>query len=488
MRKHGYRISKLAEFYPEMEPNLLGLNTSFPGSSSLPIIQLRLRHPTNPSRFLEYEQVVQTMLHELTHCRHGPHDDKFWKLFKSLQEELNTLRFSGYTGEGFLGRGEQLGSVPKGLSAHEAKKRAREAAERRRKGDQGRGRILGSGTLGPIRWLIEDVPGGHSFLKPKDGKRSAGGSRGGSVPNRTNSAPPLSPYATPQQVAAEAALKRNKDGKKVAVPGPRQGPPITEETGVCSGVRLSTLEQVDKEIALMNGFESIAHMESANERAIMQAAIELLEEADKEEEILKQKERDERNITAGPSNHSIPITTSRRPPAPPQQQRAPPPVIDLTEEDLYARPINRTQSAPIVPRHTHPTHPVTAAPVMSQGWDCPVCTFKNDDNHLQCSLCRVERNSKHMDDNETKAQIVAMKNFEDRQKEMARGARSLGGTAHAGQPGTKGKAVDRGFGGSSVPQRKPTIINDTWTCHGCGWVVRTEWWSCGNCGTVKLQS
>ncbi|KAF3225268.1 hypothetical protein TWF191_005318 [Orbilia oligospora] len=400
MRRHSFRIAKLAEFYPEMETNLLGLNTSFPGTSNLPIIQLRLRQPRDPRIFLPYESIVQTMLHELTHCVHGPHDDKFWKMFRSLQGELETLKYTGYTGEGFMGKGEALGGVPKGLSNHEAKKKAREAAEKRRKTVQGRGRILGSGSLGPIKWLIEDRPGGSSTLKPKDG---AGKNR-----NATGAAPPInnapSPYATPQGTAAEAALKRQwekereKDKRRVSGPVREIQPPSRPQEGLCSGVRHSTAEAIEREIAQMHGFESVAHMENANERAIMLAAIELLEEADREEEKIKAREREQQN-------QSQPSSSSRGPRE----------VIDLTGSvidltgSVTPRNIQRTQPAPVLPGHS-----VSTVPIVSPGWSCSVCTFRNEESHLQCSLCRVERNTKPHDDSETKAQIIALKDFERR--------------------------------------------------------------------------
>ncbi|EPS38860.1 hypothetical protein H072_7359 [Dactylellina haptotyla CBS 200.50] len=479
MRKHHFRIAKLAEFYPEMEPNLLGLNTSFPGSSNLPIIQLRLRQPYDSRVFMPYESVVKTMLHELTHCVHGPHDDKFWAMFRSLEGELDTLRYTGYTGEGFLGKGESLGASPQAwLSDHEAKKRARAAAaeKRRRRNNQGGSWILGTGSLGPIRWTIEDVPGSPSTLKPRDGaERNGSGSGGG---GGRVSAPPmmsgLSPYADPRQTAAEAALKRQREkdkvkGKgKVSVPIKEPAPTRRGTEGVCSGVRHSTAEIFEREIAQMHGFESVAAMENANEQAIMAAAIELLEEADREEERLKVKDREQQwQQPAGSAGNPI----------------------DFTGQPI-PKNINRTQSAPANPEHSGFT-----VPIMGTGWSCPICTFLNEQSHLQCSVCRVERNTKLQDDSETRAQLVAYKDFERKQVQRT----------NSGEFG-KGKGIDRstyqpapipverggGGGGRDTPTKihKDITINGqpTWQCRSCGWFVGQEWWSCGNCGNVKAES
>jgi hypothetical protein len=58
MRKRGWRVGILSEFLPE-QPNLLGLNTNR-GQH----IQLRLRHPGDTNQFLQFEQVLDTLLHE----------------------------------------------------------------------------------------------------------------------------------------------------------------------------------------------------------------------------------------------------------------------------------------------------------------------------------------------------------------------------------------------------------------------------------------
>ncbi|KAF3355968.1 hypothetical protein VdG1_06706 [Verticillium dahliae VDG1] len=70
MRARRWRVGELAEFYPEQH-NLLGLNVNR-GQRIL----LRLRHPGDRAQFVTIEQVVDTMLHELSHIVHGPHDGK----------------------------------------------------------------------------------------------------------------------------------------------------------------------------------------------------------------------------------------------------------------------------------------------------------------------------------------------------------------------------------------------------------------------------
>ncbi|KAL1878623.1 hypothetical protein VTK73DRAFT_7704 [Phialemonium thermophilum] len=135
MRARGWVVRELAEFFPD-QPNLLGLNVN-KGQKIL----LRLRYPGDRNQFLPVEQVTDTMLHELSHIVHGPHDQKFHALWNQLREEHEALVRKGYTGEGFLSEGHRLGG--RQIPMHEARRLARAAAERRRVLSAGSGQRLG---------------------------------------------------------------------------------------------------------------------------------------------------------------------------------------------------------------------------------------------------------------------------------------------------------------------------------------------------------
>lgn len=124
MRARGWTVRLLAEFYP-MEQNLLGLNV---GQGQK--ICLRLRYSGDSNQFLPFENVVDTMLHELAHIEQGPHDEKFHALWDQLRDEHESLIRKGYTGEGFLSEGHRLGG--KRIPIEEARRRARASAEKRR--------------------------------------------------------------------------------------------------------------------------------------------------------------------------------------------------------------------------------------------------------------------------------------------------------------------------------------------------------------------
>ncbi|KAI0506923.1 WLM-domain-containing protein [Xylaria bambusicola] len=152
MRARGWKVGQLTEFYPN-QPNLLGLNVDR-GTR----ICLRLRYPGDRSQFLPLEQVADTMLHELAHNVHGPHDAKFHALWNQLRDEHLSLTLKGYTGEGFLSEGHRLGGGT--IPMDEARRLARIAAEKRRTLGSGSGQRLGGAAPQPgqdIRKVIGDA-------------------------------------------------------------------------------------------------------------------------------------------------------------------------------------------------------------------------------------------------------------------------------------------------------------------------------------------
>ncbi|KAK3669845.1 hypothetical protein LTR78_010303 [Recurvomyces mirabilis] len=157
MRKRGWKVQILAEFLPA-EQNLLGLNINRGYK-----ICIRLRYHNNPDLFLPIEQVVDTMLHELSHNVWGEHDSNFHRLWDELRDEHETLIRKGYTGEGFLSEGHKVGGVGRhGIPPpHEMRQLARASAEKRQSRgtlSKGSGQRLGGTPLhahgGDVRSVI----------------------------------------------------------------------------------------------------------------------------------------------------------------------------------------------------------------------------------------------------------------------------------------------------------------------------------------------
>jgi hypothetical protein len=128
---------------PPLNDRIIGLNVNR-GQKIL----IRLRYPGDRNQFMPEEDVVDTMLHELSHIVHGPHDGKFHALWNQLRDEHEALIRKGYTGEGFLSEGHRLGGRPQ-IPMHEARRLARAAAEKRRVLSAGSGQRLGGAAPRP---------------------------------------------------------------------------------------------------------------------------------------------------------------------------------------------------------------------------------------------------------------------------------------------------------------------------------------------------
>jgi len=426
-------------------------------------------------------------------------------MYHSLQDELDTLRIGGFTGEGFLGEGKQLGGVPRGLRQRENLVRAREAEQRRKKEIEGRGRVLSSGGFGPFRWSIEEemVPTRGNQQRPTSSRTvSMPPSSSSSSRQTTLIDKELSPYATAQQLAAYAALQRQKVAGGSAGESsrsPSSSKPktslATPQTQGCPGTRTADTAEIDRETALMHGFTTVAEMEDANERAIMQAAIELLEEADKED-ALKQ---DIMNPYTLPSSSSSSPSTMSAPHGstpslarthsdpqvrqqPPTKRSKPDSVVDLTSapspSKLSKKPLTTTTSSntttpnirqlrrhpPTVTNNNHddnnnnnspPTPSIPSTIPKLSEWSCKTCTFLNPSTHLQC-ICGDVRPD-------------------------------LDGDGSRAKPRGSGSTVNSGNNTQSRLQSN-NDKDKTWTCHRCSTCVSHEWWSCTRCGCMKLES
>ncbi|KAJ1643111.1 hypothetical protein LPJ64_005084 [Coemansia asiatica] len=144
MEKRGWKVGTLREFFPN-NPNLLGLNVNH-GQE----IRIRLRPSFDDKKFLIYEDLLGTMLHELVHIVRGPHDAVFYAKLDELKREAEELLDRGYTGDGFFSQGSRVGlDVSHNAPRHEMRERALRAIENRRNRQfGGPPRTLGGGNKG----------------------------------------------------------------------------------------------------------------------------------------------------------------------------------------------------------------------------------------------------------------------------------------------------------------------------------------------------
>ncbi|KZF25996.1 WLM-domain-containing protein [Xylona heveae TC161] len=471
MRQRMWRVGVLTEFYPP-EHNLLGLNWNR-GQK----ICLRLRYPQDERQFLPIEQVIDTMLHELCHIVHGPHNEHFHALWNQLRDEHEELIRKGYTGEGFLTEGKRLGGNQ--IPLHEARRLARVAAERRRTLTKGSGQKLGGA--------------------------------------------PVSAGSDMRRVIADATSRR-----------------INVTQGCASNTKES---QGIMEQATRNGFRTQAEEDDANERAIIQAYIELLQEEEKEKwgdaYIPPSADNpagsaDKNGYDQGFSTQSGGPSSSAKPPSVPMQTRP-------SSARIQSRPISRLvdktpggatantspipstgpgEEPPLVdltdspPRQTttrsRPSHPL--ATFADQGkWTCTICTCDNPRDFLICDACGIERyqdpfspptfsslpqtanSSKPANPSTSSNTVSAPPPQQLLPSRPPPGKAKTKTKIKSKDQKAKGKTVDAATSGSRSNLYTPYPVYPAnkplgWNCHSCGTFMETGWWTCSLCGTMKLSS
>ncbi|RPB00842.1 WLM-domain-containing protein [Choiromyces venosus 120613-1] len=358
MSKGGYKVGCLAEFYPgqrdllgvfsflarEVERwiadyEMVGLNVN-----SGEKVCIRLRQPYDESVFLNIDDCVFTMLHEITHNLHGPHNDTFYTHLKTLEESYSALRHSGYDGEGFYSEGKRLGAgIPKNPQLSEARLRALAAAEKRRDMYSGcSGQRLGSGCGSSSR---DPLPGGLGI----------------------------------REKIAAATERRIRDSQTCGA-GSGAGDRGAMEAEAERTIRAGTVTVHEQEVILLDD-EEVEDPE--NEAAIIKAAIELIEEAEREEaeQALLWEERggivwivDDED---GPIQVELPPTHVSPPSQPPPSARISPPA-----------PITIPSSPPLPPAVEQDLPPTYE---QATTWTCDLCTLINPAILPRCEACSFER-------------------------------------------------------------------------------------------------
>ncbi|ETM51318.1 hypothetical protein, variant [Phytophthora nicotianae] len=126
LTRRRFHVRRLHEFFPK-DGALLGMNVNRGAK-----IYVRLRPKRTPESFYPYEALLETLLHELTHMVHGPHNEAFYKYLDELKHEMEMLMVRGLVGEegvrfAAAGTGQRLGgdniSVPIRVAAVLAAKR-----------------------------------------------------------------------------------------------------------------------------------------------------------------------------------------------------------------------------------------------------------------------------------------------------------------------------------------------------------------------------
>ncbi|KAJ5761098.1 hypothetical protein N7520_008254 [Penicillium odoratum] len=390
MRQRSWRVGALCEFYPR-QGNLLGLNVN--GGQK---ICLRLRYASDQKQFLPFEQIVDTMLHELSHIVHGPHNRDFHALWNQLRDEHEELVIKGYTGEGFLSQGKRLGGSR--IPLDEARRQARATAEKRR------------------------------TLSKNSGKRLGGA--------------PLLRGTDMRKVRADAAQRR-----------------LEVMNGCASGT--------DREAELLeeesrNGFRTQAEEDDANDEAILQAFIELIQEEEREKYGSSYVPPSQEN-PAGPRTEASPSKLS----------------VKDTEKSL---PVKRPPAIPF--SSSRANNSSYDAP-----WICPMCTLENPSNFLCCDVCAAERPTPSNTKAKGPSRQTSTKSANTEPQNQKK--RALGDNIEVKKDpprdAFKFKNRTRALDTLSSLDRDANKRPLGWVC-SCGTFMETQWWTCSLCGSMKPSS
>ena len=265
---------------------------------------------------------------------HGPHDEHFHNLWNQLRDEYENLIRKGYTGEGFLSAGHKLGGAR--IPMHEARRRARAAAERRQMLTAGSGQKLGG-----------------------------------------------------------APVRRGQDIRKVIADAAQRRTAVTK--GCASGV---TSKEKEREIIDLTNQRSVrtkAEADDANEEAIMLAYIDLVQEEERERygDSYVPPSRDNpagsRALDAGKSkaediaSQELAHIKAKDPTPPvPSRTKPPAPSTSSAKKAVPPAPSSKSETIDLINPALYPT---------DGSWACDICTLINPPTHLMCDACGVERSS-----------------------------------------------------------------------------------------------
>lgn len=258
-------------------------------------------------------------------------------------------------------------------------------------------------------------------------------------------------YQELRERAAAAALRRAR---------------ISKTCGVESEVRDRGRMEADAERAIMNGFRTQAEEDNANEEAILQAAIDLIAEGEREEEMQKKawEERGGYVWIEDDDDESIPVPVSV------------PVSTAQSASSKHSRPASSKHSPaseskrPIPSNHPFSDTPPTyeeALGISSNTWACDLCTLINPTSNANCDACGVQRP-------EEDPEIVEVPR---RQSITTALPTRPGGLKRSTSVKTKQRVR---FG--------PDPVKRMWHCRNCTAANDAEWWTCTACGIMKLRS
>ena len=278
-----------------------------------------------------------------------------------------------------------------------------------------------------------------------------------------------------------SAVRRGEDIRKVIADAATRR--ITVTKGCASGTERSK-DLVDE--TSRNGFRTKAEEENANEEAIMQAYIEMIQEEEREKY-----GKDYVQVSNSNPAGSQGVTTST---FKPDQGSSSTPEGDggrhisntfnggLGASSTFGPgrvPSLQTTARPVVPQDTKLQRSEEAYLKSSPDtWSCDICTLVNPVAYLSCDACGIERpaNISFSSDPDPEARPVQMR------ADQTRPARYSGASTSSLSKHNRTLKAYSAF--AAAESKKPL----GWVCQRCGNFMENEWWTCAGCGTMKQSS
>ncbi|KAJ5210919.1 Zinc finger RanBP2-type [Penicillium cf. griseofulvum] len=263
-----------------------------------------------------------------------------------------------------------------------------------------------------------------------------------------------------------APVLRGTDIRKLRADAAQRRIEVTQ--GCASGTDRST--ELAEEAS--HGFRTQAEEDDANERAIMEAFIELIQEEEREK------------------YESSYVPPSQENPAGPRTKSSPPP----TASDI---PPAISETLPALPKESPPSDGNETVNLTADNssyeapWVCPTCTLKNPSTFLCCDVCAAERppptstlststSSRNSTQPVRSEPRISQKRPLplDQNQEKEANLRSAFVFKNRTRALDTLKSLDRGA------DKKPL----GWVCISCSSFMETQWWTCSCCGTMKPSS
>ncbi|KAF1819579.1 WLM-domain-containing protein [Dissoconium aciculare CBS 342.82] len=520
MRKRSWHVQILAEFLPSQQ-NLLGLNVN-KGYK----ICLRLRYHNNPDLFLPMEEIVDTMLHELSHIIWGDHDSRFHALWDELRDEYEVLVRKGYTGEGFLSEGRRLGGgsgiggnilANTRMSPQEMRRLARVSAEKRKAQGAlsvGSGRKLGGSSPAQnrpnvdIRDVIVDsimrrnnnnngmmhggcASGSRDAEKISDQASTQAFKTQAEEDDANDRAIAQALYELMEQEEMEKIAPQKRTGKDasfsdVSKPSGTDGLAWKPEKGLCNVHAEAGIQGLG---SASTGSHSSRHNEPSEEEQLRWAMQQSLSSApERGQTAVSTTCRDDKMTMPRPP--PIPMASKPALTSPSRSSITPPPTAMKRKQPPSPRPpparsfdvIDLTATSPI-------SNQASSLPDSRGGgdhWTCQICTCINPVQFLACDACGIERPITSLPQTNPSGKGSGTDIESRKGSNVVRGGGGGGAKSATGQPKRSQLSSARAAAAIVAPlsdRKEPGSLG--WICSRCGAFMEHQWFTCSACGKMK---